>query len=170
VIAAVTHLGSWDIQGGEMIFQRMVDSSAPMSIAAGATATFSGGSLTPSIFRSGTNFTGEGLVENSTTTEIETGATVDAQNIDLASGNLKGGGSLRINHEGTWKGGQISGSLTLQVMPDATFRVDGSGSRTIGSSSTPHFDNDGLFELTGTAQISSNGSATFDNSGTLFLD
>ena len=169
-IASVASSGLWRVLAGEMFLQRVADFSGPIEVAGGATLTFSGGAATPSVFRAGTNVTGAGWVEFETPMEIDGGATVMIPRLEVrSSGRIEGAGTVQIANDLLWTTGQIGGTVTVETLPGATLRVPGTGSRSIGTGSTPLFQNAGHFSITDSAGIGSNGSATVVNSGTFLL-
>ncbi|MDA7929679.1 hypothetical protein N9B63_02440 [Akkermansiaceae bacterium] len=169
-VAKLINRGTFRVETGNLTLFRESDFSSPLEVLPGATVSFRAGTSTPSIFRSGTQLTGGGEVILRTAVELEAGAVVDAGSISLqSSSRLFGSGTLRVTGSGEWQSGTLDDQVVLEIAPGGTMTLSGTGSRSVGTGASPTIRNRGLFEIASTANLSSNGSALFENEGTLVL-
>jgi len=167
-VAEIVSEGDWEVEEGVMRFFRKVDFSGPMEAAPGAEVSLRGGAASPSILRSGARFFGGGDFEIKTNVEIPAGNLAEIDRMRMVSGGALGGaGTVRISGESEWTLGNLKDGVVLEIAPSSRLLLQGNGSGTFASSSTPTILNRGIFEFADTSSLNSNGAGQIDNIGTL---
>lgn len=162
-VAKVESSGSWQVNAGRMDFFRETGFSAPLDVASGAEVVFDGGT---SFLRDGAALTGGGSVKLRDTTEVS-GGSVNASTPLILDGTLAGDGRLVCSAACVWDSGSLGGTVEWEISPTGSVVANDSSSRTVLAGESPLVDNQGEFLFGGSANLSSNGMARIENSGTL---
>jgi hypothetical protein len=89
----------------------------------------------------------------------------------ISGGTLKGTGNFTVNGTCTWTGGTMSGSGTTIIPDSAQLIITGSAFLSLELTTGRTLQNDGSIEWTGArVAISSDGTATIDNNGSLTVN
>ncbi|HEX8600521.1 MAG TPA: S-layer homology domain-containing protein [Chloroflexia bacterium] len=163
------------------------------NIRVGSTSTASSPQVSNAVleFASGTyNFQGNNTVVGDGITRVngallQLQGTLAAQNLELASGEIDGAGTLAVSGVLNWSGGQMTGAGATNISNGASLNVSGSNSKALSARTLNNqgvatwlgtgainleagaaINNSGLFDAQNNAAIASTGQGTFRNTGT----
>ena len=152
--------GTLDIAGGGT-------SSGDFSLAGGAVVQF--GTNSPTLLytlQNGTDFTGAGTARVTGAVSIGTGHTATADNFELASGSVSGGGTLEINNQLNWMGGSFAGG-TATVKASAMLNLSGTAANTLANAHTLDLYGTGTWIGTGALNVNGGSRITVRSGGSL---
>ncbi len=176
----VTNSAIVNSNNGELFFTRPVTNTGTLSIAAGATMTFTN----TSSFNVGTSFTGPGRVRfNGGTHTFSTPIDFNTRTVDLVSGTFTGPGNLTFRGPFNWTNGTVSGAGTVDITATGTMSLlnDLTMSRGFTNNGTIDWPNGNVFFTGGTllnnslmtarapdrVLVENSGTNLFTNAGTL---
>jgi hypothetical protein len=161
--------GTVDSRTGTILFfdQSTSQESGTFDAEAYAVVAFGYGSFT---LNAGTSLVGAGdfLIQNlndigGVTVTVDYGVSVAPPNLNLASGTLNVLGTVSVAANGTWTGGTITGTGSVNFLANSTLNITGSAEKDLVGST---INNAGFAVWTGTGAIVGNNGSVINNSGT----
>ncbi len=147
--------GTVDVQSGTLALGGGGTSSSTLNIATGAALSFTGNYR----LSAGTSVTGAGFAHVAGRDLMVNGA-VSAQNVELNSGTLDGGGTLTVTNVFSWTGGTMQGAGATNLAAGASLNI-ASTSDTYLNGRT--LNNAGTATWTGTGYVNADNGAVFNN-------